>query len=247
MPPNALLCKKIERMETRMAVDKNNEITEMVIPDYRPKNKIIRAVAVVLSYVFHPLFIPVYMLWLLLNTQAFMFGQFSTGEKILALVRFFIMYSFFPLVTVLLAKGLGFLQSIYLRTQKERIIPYIASNLYYFWMCYVLRHQQEFPKEAVYLSMAIFIASCAGLMANIYMKVSMHAMAMGIMVGFVGMMALGEASNYTIYFSIALLVAGMVCTSRMIVSDHTPAQIYTGLLIGVLSIGVAIWADGILP
>jgi len=234
-------------METRLVVDNNSEMTEMSFSDHRPKNKIIRGVAIVLSYVFHPLFIPVYLIWLLLNTQAFMFGQFSPAEKMLALVRFFIMYSFFPLVTVLLAKGLGFLQSIHLRTQKERIIPYIASNIYYFWMCYVLRHQQEFPKEAVCLSMAIFIASSAGLMANIYMKVSMHAMAMGIMVAFVGMMALGEASNYTIYLSIALLVAGMVCTARMIVSDHTPAQIYTGLIIGILSLVVGIWADGILP
>jgi hypothetical protein len=204
-------------------------------------------VAMVLSYIFHPLFIPVYLLWLLLNTQAYMFGQFSPGEKAIALIRFFIMYSFFPLVTVLIAKGLGFLKSIHLRTQKERIIPYIASNLYYFWMCYVLRHQPEFPKEAIYLSMAIFIASSAGLMANIYMKVSMHTMAMGIMIAFVGMMALGEANNYTIYFSISLLIAGLVSTARMIASDHTPAEIYTGLAIGILSIMAAIWADGILP
>lgn len=244
---NALLCKKNDRMETRMVADEKNGLTEIVIPDHRPQNRIIRAVATVLSYIFHPLFIPVYIIWLLLNTQAYMFAQFTPAEKAIALVRFFIIYSFFPLVTVLLAKGLGFLKSIHLRTQKERIIPYIASNMYYFWMCYVLRHQTEFPKEAIYLSMAIFIASCAGLMANIYMKVSMHAMAMGIMIAFTGMMAMGEANNYTIYFSASLLVAGMVCTSRMIVSDHTPAEIYTGVLIGVLSLAAAIWADGILP
>ena len=78
------------------------------------------------------------------------------------------MYSFFPLVTVLLAKGLGFLDSIYLKTQKERIIPYIACGVYYFWMAYVLRNQPEFSKEVVQLSMAIFIASSLGLLVNIY-------------------------------------------------------------------------------
>jgi hypothetical protein len=75
----------------------------------------------------------------------------------------------------------------------------------------------------------------------------MHGMGMGILVAFTGMMALNQANNYTIYFSVSLLIAGMVSTARMIVSDHKPKEIYTGLLIGILSLVAAIWADGILP
>jgi hypothetical protein len=231
----------------RMAINQESELQEIRETDHQPRNKVLRAAAMVISYIFHPLFVPVYIIWFLLSTQPYMFARFTAYEKTIALLRFFVIYSFFPLITVLLAKGLGFLKSIHLKTQKERIIPYIASNIYYFWMCYVLRQQPEFPKEAVILSMAIFIASSAGLMANIYMKVSMHTMGMGIMIAFVGMLALGQANNYTLYFSITLLITGLVSTARMIVSDHTPAEIYTGLLIGILSIVVAIWADGILP
>lgn len=234
-------------MERRIALNENNETIEVLVPDYRPKNKIIRAVAVILSYIFHPLFIPIYILLLLLNTEAYRFGHYTSAEKAITIIQFFVMYSFFPLVTVLLAKGLGFIKSIYLKTQKERIIPYIASNLYYFWMCYVFRHQQQLPKEIIYLSMAIFIASSLGLLANIYMKVSMHTMAMGILVAFTGMMALSGANNYTIYFSLTLFITGMVSTARMIASDHTPREIYTGLAIGILSLIIGIWADGILP
>jgi len=234
-------------METRMMVNRDSELQEIAIPDHQPQNKVVRFVAKLLSYVFHPLFVPVYMIWFLLSTQPYMFAQFTPADKAIALVRFFIIYSFFPLVTVLLAKGLGFLKSVFLKTQKERIIPYVASNLYYFWMCYVLRNQPEFPKEAIILSMAIFLASCAGLIANIYMKVSMHAMGMGILVAFVAMLALNQATNYTLYLSVALLIAGLVCTARLIVSDHTSSEIYTGLLIGVFSLVAAIGADRILP
>lgn len=234
-------------METRMLIDKDSELQEIAIPDHQPQNKVVRFAAKLISYISHPLFVPVYIIWFLLSTQPYMFAQFTPAEKAIALVRFFIIYSFFPLITVLLAKGLGFLSSIHLKTQKERIIPYVASNLYYFWMCYVLRNQPEFPKEAIILSMAIFLASCAGLIANIYMKVSMHAMGMGILVAFVAMLALNQANNYTLYFSVALLIAGVVCTARLIVSDHTSAEIYTGLLIGVFSLVGAIGADRILP
>jgi hypothetical protein len=34
--------------------------------------------------------------------------------------------------------------------------------------------------------------------------------------------------------SLALLLAGVVCTSRMIVSDHRPKEIYTGFFVGLL-------------
>lgn len=234
-------------MSTRLVVDQSSKLQEFRETGHQPQNVIIRLIAKVISYIFHPLFIPVYIAWFLISVQPYLFASFTPAEKLLAIIRFFIMYSFFPLVTVLLAKGLGFLDSIYLKTQKERIIPYIACGVYYFWMSYVLRHQPEFSKEVVQLSMAIFIASSLGLLVNIVMKVSMHTMSMGIMLAFMALLAFTQPGSYSVYISIAFLIAGLVCTSRFIVSDHTPTEIYTGLLVGGVSQLIAVWADGVLP
>ena len=234
-------------MSTRLVVDARNELTELGEPGYQPRNIAVRLVAKILSYIFHPLFVPVYIVWFLISVQPYLFASFTPTEKLITVLRFFIMYSFFPLVTILLAKGLGFLDSIFLRTQKERVIPYIACGIYYFWMSYVLRNQTQFSKEVVQLSMAIFIASSLGLLVNIYMKVSMHAISSGIMIAFMALLSFTQPDNYTFYLSIAFLIAGLVCTARLIVSDHTQAEIYTGLLVGCLSLWVAVWADGVLP
>lgn len=215
--------------------------------DHQPRHPAIRVAAMIISYIFHPLFVPVYIMAFLLGYQPILFSGYGPGAKALLLVRFILLYTFFPLVTVLLAKGLGFLQSIHLKTQKERIIPYIACGIYYFWMCYVVRNQPENPRETVLLTMAIFIASSAGLMANIYMKVSMHAMSMGVLVMFMAVLGTSQATNYTLYASVAVFIAGLVCTARLIVSDHSNKEIYTGLIIGAASYLAAIWADGILP
>ena len=91
------------------------------------------------------------------------------------------MYTFFPLVSVLLMKALKFISSIQLKTQRDRIIPYVVCMIYYWWMWYVLHNQPQYPNEFVQLSLAIFLASIGGLIANISMKVSMHAIAAGIM------------------------------------------------------------------
>src|SRR5438270_9747999 len=92
---------------------------------------VLRVTAKVISIIFHPLFIPVYISWFLIYNNP-LFSAFNDRDKVLLLVRFGVMYAFFPLVTVLLAKGLGFIQSIQLRSQRDRIIPYVACGIYYF-------------------------------------------------------------------------------------------------------------------
>lgn len=215
--------------------------------EFQPQNPVIRVVAKLISYIFHPLFVPVYIVAFLLACQPQLFSGFPPGLKFRLMAMSVLMYMFFPLVTVLLAKALGFVQSVYLKTQKERVIPYIASGIYYFWIAYVLRNQSFNPHELMQLAIAIFLASSAGLIANIYMKVSMHAMSMGVLVMFMVVLAAGQTSNFTIYTSIAVLIAGLVCTARLIVSDHSPKEIYTGLFIGAAAQLVGVWADGILP
>ena len=228
-------------MSTRLIIDDHHQLQEERKSDFPQQPLPVKLVAKIISYVFHPLFIPVYLSWFLVRIQPYLFSSFSDWDKTMVMIRFIVMYTFFPLVTVLLAKGLGFLRSIYLETQRDRIIPYVACGVYYFWMWYVLRNQPEFPAMVIKLTLAIFIASSIGLIANIYMKISMHAIAVGVMVAFMMLLSFSQSVNFGIYLSIALLVAGLVCTSRFIVSDHTQREVYGGLLLGIASQLVAYW------
>jgi membrane-associated phospholipid phosphatase len=137
-------------------------------------------------------------------------------------------------VTVLIAKGVGFIDSIFLRTQRDRIIPYIAVMIFYFWVWYVFRNQ-GFPKEAVLFAFAAFLSVCFGVFFNSFFKVSMHALSMGVVVTLLIVLSLNSGKNFGPYLSIGLLLAGLVCTSRLVMNDHKPFDIYAGLLIGALS------------
>ena len=225
-------------METHLVVDDKNNLVET-----RPRGirqpPAIRILAKIISYIFHPIFIPVYLCWFVVKTQSFLFAAFSSWEKTVFILRFGVMYTMFPLVSVLLMKAVGFVSSFQLKTQRDRIIPYVVCMIYYWWMWYVL-HNQSFPREFTILSFAIFLASIAGLMANISMKVSMHSIAAGIMVAFVIMLGFSQDISFGIYISLAILLTGVICTSRLIASDHTSKEIYGGLLIGILCLVVAI-------
>jgi hypothetical protein len=69
----------------------------------------------------------------------------------------------------------------------------------------------------------------------------MHAIAMGGLAMFFLLQAFSQQDVTGVYFSIAVFIAGLVCTSRLIVSDHTQREIYMGLVAGVLCQLVAVW------
>ena len=202
-------------------------------------NPALHFAAAFISYVFHPLFIPVYISWFLIYHNSF-FPAFNSNDKLILLLRFLIMYSVFPLVTVLLAKALGFIDTVYLKTKKDRIIPYVACGIYYFWMWYVLRNQ-EVPDEVVMLSLAIFIASSIGLIANSFYKISMHAISVGVMSTFILLLGFSTYLNFGPYISIAIFITGLVCTARLIHSDHSAKEIYMGLAAGAFAQLIAYW------
>ena len=195
---------------------------------------VIRVIARTISYIFHPLFIPLYISWFLIFINP-LFPAINSGDKWILLLRFVVMYTVFPLITVLLAKGLGFIQSVYLKTQKDRIIPYIVCGIYYFWMWYVLKNQPEFPRYFVMLSLAIFIASFMGLILNSFIKVSMHTISVGVLVTFILLLAFLTDVNYGFYIAIAFLLAGAVSSARLVNADHYPVEVYAGLTIGILA------------
>jgi hypothetical protein len=221
-------------MPDRLIVTEENELKEISVPEVLPQPAWIRVIARIISFIFHPLFIPVYITYFIFTVRAYQFASLDPWIKTLKLLLVFITCSFFPLISVLLLRALNFIDSIYLKTQKDRIIPYIICMTFYFSVWYYFKKNHEVV-DLVSMGLAIFNASVAGFILNIFMKVSMHAIAVGVMTTFVAILVFHESVNMSLYLSISLLIAGLVCTSRLIVSDHRPAEIYIGFIAGVLS------------
>jgi len=201
-----------------------------------PQPLVFRMIAYFFSVIFHPLFIPVMATWFLAFLQPGYFTGMPTGDKTMILIRVASNTIFFPLLTVLLLKAVGFIKSILLKTQRERIIPYVATNLFYFWMYLVFKNQAEVPQILTSFVFGIFLASSLALIANIYFKISMHALGVGALSGLM-LIIVFSGLSYAIFLPamIVFIITGLVCTSRLIVSDHTPFDIYSGLLIGIVA------------
>lgn len=191
--------------------------------------------AIVLSYVFHPIFIPLYAAVFIVYIHPSYFSGFSAASKLKTILILMQNAVFYPLFCVLLLKGVGFIQSVFLRTQRDRIIPYIAAGIFFFWAFLVFKQQPAFPRILPSFVLGVFLASSAALLANIYFKISMHAIGLGGLVGIFMLIANTNSMLMTWPLAAALLITGLVCSARLLITDHTPKDIYSGLIIGWLA------------
>jgi nitrate reductase NapE component len=200
---------------------------------------VVKILAHLFSYLFHPIFIPLYAVAFLVFIHPSYFSGFSMAAKKQTLLIVFINAVAFPILAVVLLKAVGFIQSIFLKTQKDRIIPYMACGIFFFWAYLVFKNQTNYPLILSSFLLGVFLASSAALLANIYFKISMHATGVGGLLGIFLLIMKSNTMLMTWPLCIAIAITGLVCTARLLISDHSTKEIYIGLIAGLLSQFVA--------
>jgi hypothetical protein len=127
---------------------------EEELPEYT--NVLLRVTAKIISYLLHPIFLPLYVVYFLLFIHPTAFAGFSVLQKYQTLVIICLNLIFFPLMSVFLLKAVGFINSIFLKTQKDRIIPYIACGIFFFGPTLFLRNRISIPEYWFHLFWVFF-------------------------------------------------------------------------------------------
>jgi hypothetical protein len=204
-------------------------------------SKTARVISTIVSYIFHPLFVGVMMAGYLIFIHPVYFQSFTPQTRMLKLLAVINNNVFFPLLVVALMRALGFNKSLLLKTQKERIVPYIASITFFFWTYYVFRNQPEVPRVLVNMCRGMFYATAVALVLNNYFKISMHGIAVGGMLGLmIVILFQGNLPGIT-HLLVALFITVIVALARKVVSDHQWFDIIAGIVLGVITQLLAIW------
>jgi hypothetical protein len=194
--------------------------------------QVVKYIGNFISYIFHPLFIPTYFLLYLIQNIPYEFAGITPWQLQLRVFSVFWLTAFFPAFSVFLLWKLKFSDSIYLRTQKERIIPYVITMFFYWWMYYLSRHFNDQPLALKYFYFGIFIASAIGLVINNFIKVSLHGIGVGGMLMAIILAGILYPIQNIFWVSIAIVITALVISARMMVSNHTDKELWVGLLVG---------------
>jgi len=194
----------------------------------------------VVSVVCHPVFVGVWMMYVVTYGEGDLFLGVGERSRLYKFITFTNNNLLFPLLIVGLLRGLGFTRSVRMDAARERIIPYIAVITFQFWTWHVFRNQPDTPGVLTAMCLGMFLSTSLALVINNFLKVSMHAMGMGGLTGLLlSMVFLGHASDGGGVVA-AILLTGVVCTSRMLLGAHDAREMVAGLMTGLVP---QLWAQ----
>jgi hypothetical protein len=210
-------------------------LAEIPGQDQPPFSRGLRAAAHFFSTLFHPLLISTYVVVFLIYLHPSAFAgvdSHTRGLRMASTVLFTLVY---PGIVILIASRLKLIRSLAMNNRQDRIIGLMVTMFFYWWTWNVFRNLSDIPEVAVHFTLGSFLAICAGWMCNIFFKISLHALAMGGLCAFFIIFGMNDPFASGLYISIAVLIAGLVCSSRLLLAEHTAFEIFIGLLAGVLT------------
>ena len=186
----------------------------------------------VISYIFHPLFIPV------AGTIAYFIitPKYSPIEEQSGnILPIFILTVIIPIIAYLILKNIGLIQSVFMPTIKERRYPLYISILLLLMVVYKVI-PNNFTAELHYYFLGLIAATMASLLLLfLNFKSSMHLMGMGSIFMYLTCLSVHFEINITLALSALILLTGLVATSRLYLKAHSKAELIIGFLIGTVS------------
>ncbi len=184
-----------------------------------------------ISFILHPLLMPTYGLALIFFTKNYISMLTPLPIKGVIIGVTFLVTFLLPTINALLLLKMGRIKSLEMETPSERVIPYISTAVYYFALFYLF-YNRQLPGVFKILILGAAISILLTLLINLKWKISAHTIGIGGIAGStLGMMYRLQLDLHFI-FMLIIFLAGIVSYARLKLNSHTPAQVYTGFLLG---------------
>jgi len=193
-----------------------------------------RNLAIFISYLFHPLWMPLYVFLIFFNLQykAHMFSHGNSWLYILLLI--FLNTILIPVFLFYFMRKFGLIGSLQMESRKDRFLPFLVTGIFYLTTAYVLNQVEVFENLAhVFYFSAVL--TFIGLILTSFWKISIHSMALGAVTGLIIYLTGLQFFDAPWLAYSTIMVSGLVGFARLKLDAHSPAQVYGGYLLGVLA------------
>lgn len=184
-----------------------------------------------LSIIFNPLLMPTYGLFLIFSINDHILYMPMPVKKII-FITVFVSSVILPLSITPLLYILKQIQSIYMKTKKERIWPLIITGFFFFTGYYFLSLFSEVPAFILRYILATIITIYMALFITFFWKISIHMIGIGGLTGGILALAYMFGIDLHLLLSLLILIAGLLGVARLYLAAHNPAQIYAGFVLG---------------
>lgn len=202
-----------------------------------------KIVSQIISWVFLPLFMPMYALLAAMYTpsdQDYIFNDdcmflMYDQNKFVVLIYFALFGIVFPGISYSIMRASGMISTIEMDDKSERNLPILITLAYCIALYVILVIKFSgfhAPKYIFCLALSGIAVAMVHFFLNIWKKVSIHAAGAGIAFGFLFAYALGHAEYHLGIVIIPLLASGIVMSARLYLRKHDLTEVAVGWFLG---------------
>jgi len=193
-----------------------------------------RILAQITAYLLHPIFVPVLLMIFLMEVEPVMSLYFNGKLKLLILVVMLLNLIIGPIVSMVILKKNGWLDSLSMPSLRGRSMAYLITAMWYVLTFFMVQHiGLPIVTKALFIGLVAALLSLS--LVSIRFKVSAHvaavAGAMGVLCWMFSFYGIWQMS----WFITGLLIIGWQASCRLYLQAHTEKQVFAGALIGFLS------------
>jgi len=189
------------------------------------------------SFVFHPVFIPVYLILLSYISDPYLQYIIPVSRMKPILLLLLINTILMPLISFFYLRYKGVFHSLFLESKNERKIGVLILFAFHL-VTYILWRNLALPASFMSLFLGILITLAAVFFITSFFKISLHTTAFGGLIG--ALLGLFRAHGFLDYsiLALALLGLGLVASSRLLMQAHRPSEVNWGAILGFVTLYV---------
>lgn len=186
----------------------------------------------ILSYLFHPILIPVAgVIAYFMITPKYSPLEFQGGN----ILPIFILTVIIPILSFFILRNIGVVHSFGLPTIKERMLPMLIHLVLLLMILYQVI-PNNYTAEIYFYFVGLVIANLSAfLLLLMNYKISLHMLGLGCLLMFLICLSIHFEINITIALSGIVLITGLVATARLYLRAHSRMEVLIGLFIGSIS------------
>ena len=184
----------------------------------------------IISQLFHPIIFPIIgtLLYFI-----FLPRHISTNTKNTLILTVFITTYLLPMLFVYLLKKMEMINNYDMETTEERRFPLLFLTIISYSLGLLLYRTQIIDELAVFYFGMGFTLLISYLLLFIHFKISLHAISIGGLIGFIGVLSFYYQLNLIVILAIFFIIAGIIMTSRLKLKAHEEKEVYIGFTIGL--------------
>lgn len=139
-----------------------------------------------------------------------------------------------PMAFIGIARMVGFVNDFQMRSRKERIFSLIITGICVYSLSYVFKGWLA-PTTIRAFTLGISIMIFLATLLSTFSHISLHAIGWGGLTALVSYFSFSQP-NLTWLLALTVLLSGLVGTARLYLGEHKPIQVYSGYVIGFITI-----------